>query len=444
MKILHLCGWYLPKSVGGTELYVAALVRRQRAAGHDVRVAAPDAGATTRRTYEHDGALVLRYPIAAAPTRPEARHAVPVRGAEELHAWIHDWKPDVVHVHTFVTGVGPWEIRASEEAGARVVCTTHSGALGFLCARGTMLRWGASLCDGVARPGKCAACMLKMSGIPRPLADIAAAVPVPVSALLGRLPGRVGTGLGMPAFIRDNLRMQHDMLSRVRAFVVLTEAGRRMVARQAQPDAPVLLNRLGINGIPQVHAARRPMTGRARTVAYVGRLDPIKGVFDLARAIRHLGQRVPLRFEFRAPVNSSEQLRMADRLKRMVGPDAHVRFGNPLSPGAVPEFLASVDVLCCPSRTFEGGPTVALEALAVGTPVVGTRIGGLAEIVEDGVNGRLVEPGDWRALAAVLREVAVTRDLVERWRAGIGPVRTMDEVAADYEALYADVMRRPA
>jgi glycosyltransferase involved in cell wall biosynthesis len=87
---------------------------------------------------------------------------------------------------------------------------------------------------------------------------------------------------------------------------------------------------------------------------------------------------------------------------------------------------------------------VALEALAVGTPVIGTRIGGLAEIVEDGVNGRLVEAGDWRALADVLRTIGRDRAVVDTWRRGIGPVRTMDDVAADYEALYAEVRcRRP-
>lgn len=438
MKILHLCAWYLPKSVGGTEIYVAELVRRQRAHGHDVRVAAPDAGVTTPRTYRYEDAEVFRYPIPPDPTRAEVRHAVPARGSEHLHAWIDSWKPDILHVHTFATGVGPWEIKAGAAAGARVVCTTHSGALGFLCGRGTMLRWGTELCDAVPRPAKCAACLHRLAGIPRPIADLASLIPVPLSSVLGRLPGPIGTRLGMPAHIRDNLLMQRETLQALDAFVVLTEAGREIVLRQ-DPGATVLLNRLGIRDRPVKAAATKSQDGRVLTVAYVGRLDPIKGVFDFARAIRALGPRVPLRFEFRAPSGSNHQLRVADRIKRIVGPDAHVRFGNPLAPSEVSAFLRGIDVLCCPSRTFEGGPTVALEALAVGTPVIGTRIGGLAEIVEDGVNGRLVKAGDWRALANVLRTISKDRSLVDVWRRGIGPVRTMDEVAADYETLYRSV-----
>jgi len=440
LRVLHLCGWYLPKSVGGTEIYVAELVARQRASGHDVRVAAPDPGAERPRSYQHDGALVFRYPIPQSPTRAEARHAVPARGAERLTDWIREWKPDVVHVHTFVTGVGPWEIKAATDAGARVVCTTHSGALGFLCSRGTLLQWGRHACDGVARPAKCASCMHALAGIPRPLSDIAGLIPVPVASLLGRIPGPVGTRLGMPAFIRDNLRLQRRTLQALDAFVVLTDAGRRIVLRQASEDAPVVLNRLGVRDRPVQNIERSSAAKRPLTVAYVGRLDPIKGVFDMARAIRAVGRAVPLRFEFRAPVASRQQLEVGDRIKAIVGPDAHVRFGHPLPPSEVSTYLAGVDLLCCPSRTFEGGPTVALEAMAVGTPVVGTRIGGLAEIITDGVNGLLVPPADWRALAAAFRAVGQDPALVDAWRRGIGPVRTMDDVAADYETLYRRVL----
>ena len=440
LRILHLCGWYLPKSVGGTEIYVAELVKRQRARGHAVRVAAPDPGVDGARSYHHDGTLVFRYPIPQSPTRAEARHVVPARGTERLTDWLREWRPDIVHVHTFVTGVGPWEIQAAADSGARVICTTHSGALGFLCARGTLLQWGGRACDGVARPAKCAACMHRLAGIPRPLADIGGMIPVPVASLLGLIPGPVGTRLGMPAFIRDNLRRQRRTLQALDAFVVLTDAGRRIVLRQAGEDAPIVLNRLGVRDRPARTVQRPPAGRRPLTVAYVGRLDPIKGVFDMARAIRAVGRAVPLRFEFRAPVASRHHLSIADRIKALVGPDAHVRFGQPLPPSEVSEYLSGIDVLCCPSRTFEGGPTVALEAMAVGTPVIGTRIGGLPEIVQDGVNGQLVPPADWRALADAFRAIGRDHALVDAWRRGIGPVRTMDDVAADYETLYRRVL----
>src|SRR5919108_5975736 len=135
MKIIQVCGWYFPDSLGGTETYVAALAARLRAAGHRSLIAAPDPGAAAERTYQHDGLPVFRYPIPARATREEAQHATVARGAERLHAWFREVRPDVVHFHTFVTGAGPHEVRAAKATGARVVVTTHSGRLGFVCQR---------------------------------------------------------------------------------------------------------------------------------------------------------------------------------------------------------------------------------------------------------------------------------------------------------------------
>jgi glycosyltransferase involved in cell wall biosynthesis len=104
----------------------------------------------------------------------------------------------------------------------------------------------------------------------------------------------------------------------------------------------------------------------------------------------------------------------------------------------VPRALAALDVLVCPSLVAEGGPTVAIEAHAVGTPVIGTRIGGLAEMVADGMNGRLVAPGDWRALARVIQTIVEDpAGTVDQWRRLLPPPRTFDDVTRDYLSLYA-------
>src|SRR4051812_37999097 len=110
MRILHLLGWYFPDSVGGTEVYVEGLCRRLREAGHDVLIAAPIVNGSTHTT-KHDDVTVFRYAIPAQPTRDEAHQHTVVRGASELHRWMAEMRPDILHVHSFVTGVGLAEIR---------------------------------------------------------------------------------------------------------------------------------------------------------------------------------------------------------------------------------------------------------------------------------------------------------------------------------------------
>ena len=99
--------------------------------------------------------------------------------------------------------------------------------------------------------------------------------------------------------------------------------------------------------------------------------------------------------------------------------------------------MESYDLVCCPSRCLEGGPTAGLEAMAAGTPVIAASVGGVAELLEDGVNGRLVPPGDVDALASALADVAHHPDAIDRWRAALPRPRTMDDVAADYLRVYA-------
>jgi glycosyltransferase involved in cell wall biosynthesis len=433
LRIVQLCGWYFPESLGGTETYVALLSDQLRTAGHDVLIAAPLSGGLTAQTYQHDGLPVFRYPISGAPTRAEARQDDAVRGAGRLHDWLASVRPDVVHVHTFVTGVGLHEIAAAKAAGARVVVTTHSGALGFLCQRGSMMQWGSEPCDGRVSPGKCSACVLQERGVPAAAAALLSRLPAAAARRFDRLPGRLGTVLSLPALIDRNRLRQREMLATVDVFVVLTEWARRAVSADA-PGAPVVVNRLGVRTppAPAVHDAGMPLR-----IACVGRFDEVKGVYDLAHAVRALPASVDLRLEFRGPVQSPGQRGVVDGLRRIAGDDRRIAIGAAIEPAAVYEYLQSIDLLCCPSRTLEGGPTIALEAMAVGVPVLATRLGAMAELLTDGVNGRLVRAGDVAELADALRTVigdpAAT---LGRWRTALPPVRTMTDVAQQYMQLY--------
>lgn len=440
MRVVQALGWYFPESLGGTEVYVAALSRRLRAAGADVVVAAPDPTIAHERCYEHDGIDVYRYPIPGRPTREEVQGLVPARGAEQFHDWLRHWRPDVVHVHAFVTGLGLREMKAARAAGARVIVTTHSGSLGFICQRGTMMRWGAELCDGVSTPAKCAACALQSRGLGRPLARAFGAIPPALGRIARSLSGRLGTALSMSDLISRNAVMQREMLATVDRFVVLTDWALRAACANGAPRDMLALNRLGLGQetVRPKPAPEEQPTVPPITVGYLGRFDRIKGGHDLGRAVASLPRDVPIRVQFRGPVTRESERACLAELRDLVAGDRRVEFGPPVASEEAPAVLAGFDALCCPAICLEGGPTVAIEAHAVGTPVIGTRIGGLAELVQDGVNGRLVSPGDWRALAGVLTEMAAApRETIDRWRRCLPRARTMDEVAADYQVVYA-------
>jgi glycosyltransferase involved in cell wall biosynthesis len=438
MHVVQAVGWYFPERLGGTELYVAALADQLRRMHHRVEIVAPDPAASAPRCYQHDGIQVHRYPIQMPLTREQAQGRSAVGGSDWFHRWVRTTGPDVVHFHTLVPGLELDEVKAAKASGARVIATTHASSLGYLCARGTMFRWGRALCDGLAEPRKCAACDLQKRGLPRWASMAAAAMPAWPAAFAARLPGKVGTAAGMTAAIRFNLARQEELLGAVDRFVVLTEWGADAVVRNGGIRSKVAVNRLGIGSAfarkddPAVRPTVKPVT-----FGYLGRFDPIKGVLDLGRALQLVPRDVPFRVEIRGPIDTPESREAQHQLRLMVDGDPRVTVGSPVPVSDVPSFLRRLDVLCCPSACLEGGPTVAIEAHAAGTPVLGTRIGGLAELVADGTNGRLVAPGDWRGLAGAIGEVAADPGgTVDVWRRAIPPARTMDQVAAEYVAMY--------
>ena len=438
MKIVQALGWYYPDSLGGTEVYVETLARLFRTCGHQVAIAAPDPGASAPRTYVHDGCEVYRYPIPAAPTRAEAQGRVVVRGADHLHRWLAAALADVVHMHTFVTGLGLHEVAAAKRAGGRVIVTTHASSLGFLCQRGTLMWHGESLCDGLVDRVRCAICELEHRGAGPAVAAVVGRVPPAVGRLAGMLPGSLATGLGMGDLIEHNLARQAEMLDLVDRFVVLTRGAADIVAANGAPRAKVAVNRLGISqDVSSARPDRPTRSSQTVRIGYVGRFDAVKGVFDLAAALGRLAQDVPLHCEFRGPaLTDSDRATRAELVGRLAG-DPRVGFADAVPSSAIPDLMRSYDVLCCPSRCLEGGPTAGLEALAEGTPVIAADRGGLAEVIEDGVSGRLVPPGDVGALGRALEEVA--RDphgTIDHWRAHLPRPRTMREVAADYLAVY--------
>lgn len=113
----------------------------------------------------------------------------------------------------------------------------------------------------------------------------------------------------------------------------------------------------------------------------------------------------------------------------------------------VPDLLTAADAFVLPSL-FEGLPLAALEAMAAGLPVVGTRVCGTSEVVVDGVTGRLVAPRDSPALAGALVEVLSDPGRATRW-GQCGRQRVVEEfsaarMAAETVAVYAEALDGPA
>ncbi len=136
----------------------------------------------------------------------------------------------------------------------------------------------------------------------------------------------------------------------------------------------------------------------ARLLMCAGPIEPHKGIQDAIWAfdiLQYLGQN----WHLVVIGNGSDRARL-EEFARAIRAVARVHFLGPQSD--VPALLAQAEVVWVPSRAV-GGIQVALEAMAVGRPVIASRLPGLAEVVADGETGVLVPPGDKVALARQTR-----------------------------------------
>lgn len=111
----------------------------------------------------------------------------------------------------------------------------------------------------------------------------------------------------------------------------------------------------------------------------------------------------------------------------------------------VPDLLAAADVAAL-SSDYEGSPLAVMEYMDAGLPVVATRVGGVPDLIEDGVNGLLVEPQDPVALQAALGRVLADRDAAAQMGARGRERRrsefTIDRTVRTLELMYAEILSR--
>jgi glycosyltransferase involved in cell wall biosynthesis len=228
------------------------------------------------------------------------------------------------------------------------------------------------------------------------------------------------------------LRRTRDcVLARAERIVVPSEALRKLVLAWGVPAEKLTLIRNPVTmpaGLGSREELRRRHGFYGPTLVFAGRLVPQKSIDVALEAIRR-NPDVTLLIAGEGPYR--------DRLvheARELGVEGRATFLGPRPRRTVFELLRAADAALLPS-SWENFPHMAVEALAVGTPVIATDAGGVTEILGDGWNGLLVPIRDPAALAAAIRRYLDDPALQERLRGA-----TVDSVAQfEPERIYAQL-----
>jgi glycosyltransferase involved in cell wall biosynthesis len=435
MRVIETAGFYCPDSTGGTETYVSALAKCLQAQDVECSVAAPHASERAIR-YVHEGVDVFRYPVPRRWRRCEVQGREPPRGFDIFEDWLRRQHADVYHQHSWTTGCGLWHLKSAKRLGLKTVVTVH--VPGNICMRGTMLYEGRAACDGKLVPEKCASCWLQWKGLSRRAALRVARLPQPFGSLEW-LP-RLGPVLAARALAADRAQQLHEMITVADRIVAVCDWLHDALTTNGVPSRQLVLNRQGVEAPKFETSSRADKPSDVLRLGFLGRWDPIKGAHVLLEAFKLVPLHLPVTLDICATAQGNAGEKYRDHVQRAGRGDPRIRVLPPISHAEVPAFLSGLDAIVVPSQWLETGPLVVLEAFAAGTPVLGSDLGGIRELVSHGSNGLLVPHDDVSSWTAAMVRLATDGGLHRRLRNGIGRVRTMSEVGADMVALYRELM----
>jgi glycosyltransferase involved in cell wall biosynthesis len=276
----------------------------------------------------------------------------------KFNSLLDDFKPDVVHLHNIHSYISPLVAEIAHQRGIRTVWTLHDYKL--ICPSYSCLR------DG--KP--CELCFTKKFEVVRH------------SCMKNSLPASILAWLEAVCWNRDRLEKLTDRFISPSNFLK-----NKMVSAGFKAEKIEVLNNFMYKQTP-------PVTDKENYYCYVGRLSEEKGVDTLLEA----ASRLPL------PLKIIGDGALSTDFKKQYGNSTHIEFMGQMTSEQLFPVVQKSRFLTIPSVCYENNPYSVIEALCMGTPILGANIGGIPELIDTGVNGELFSPGDVNGLQSKLTE----------------------------------------
>ncbi|MFH1858159.1 MAG: lipopolysaccharide heptosyltransferase II [Candidatus Omnitrophota bacterium] len=191
----------------------------------------------------------------------------------------------------------------------------------------------------------------------------------------------------------------------------------------------------------------RRLSHEELTIGMIGRISPIKGHVDFIQAISRVVRvfsKVKVLIVGDAPPERIKYRQELELLVKRLGLHQTVEFVG-ISQD-IPNLLKEMDLLVFPSRTKEAFGRVVIEAGACGVPVIASRVGGVAEIIEDGKEGLLVPPADPLALAEailrMLKDPSLARTCAKNLRERVEGHYSLQQMIDQTLSVYEEALQR--
>jgi glycosyltransferase involved in cell wall biosynthesis len=457
MRILHAIHDFLPRHRAGSEIYAFELCRELGRA-HHVTVLCADYDPSRPHGHVswrvHEGLPVVELANNWLCASFEDTYRSPVIGDRIAHV-LQAVQPDVIHLHNLLTLSFDLPVLA-EQHGIPVVATLHDYSL--VCPAGgqRLHRSEGHSCE-VIDTERCVRCFRESPlqaqisfGRVTTLTGASGPLHRAVSATLRRFPRLAAHAeeavrrAPVMHLSVENIDRRLSAARRLFDLIDLFVAPSKSMAAEFQrlglDEAKLRVSDYGFAPLGPVSQNGNGARGLLR-IGFVGTLVWHKGAHVLLDAVRSLSEGA---YEVRIFGDPDLFPDYAARLRAQAA-GLPVRFMGGFDRGQRADVYKQIDVLVVPSLWLENSPLVIHEAFMAGVPVVGARIGGISELVDDGRTGLLYNPTSSSELAAALRLLVERREALGELRAEVlskPRVKSIEDDAREWEQAYVEVLGR--
>jgi glycosyltransferase involved in cell wall biosynthesis len=433
MRILVTVHHFPPNYVGGAELRAYRTAKALIERGYEVRIICIeriDSGEKSGVVWEDDNfdgipvqRLFFNHNLIPDPFRWSYNN--PWIG-EHLQEFVQDFRPDILHMFGgYLMTASPLLI--ADQLGISTVVTLTD--FWFLCPRIILLRTNGQVCPLSSRPLYCARCLAEEKRRYRIPAKI---FPGMLSLFWKLQRSKINRHIERRSFLTGVLNNVGAIISPskflAKTFIKAGIKSQKIIYSRQGRDFPALT--------PEV-IIKKPSNNHLR-VGYLGQIAELKGVHILFEAIR---KNPSMPYLVKVYGDLSRFPKYVELLKNIISGDSRILLlGTYKSPEEMHAIYQELDVLVVPSLWYENSPNVILESFAHLTPVIASDLGGMAELVQHGVNGLLFKPGDVDDLACQLERLVSEPDLLLTLRKGITPGRNVAQEMKDLEEIYQNVV----
>jgi len=449
VHILIVANGYPPTAVGGVETYAAELSRYLARQGHQVTVfcresdfSRPDYEITTE---QNDQVKVIRVVNDYKQAHSFRQTIIDERIEQIFKSVLETEQPDLIHFNHLIALSARLPLVAVKHK-IPSVSTLHD--FWTICHRVNLIDWRGHICPGPLHGVNCAACVVggtfrqkASQAIGKTARLMKKVLPIPVRRMMRTAfledddhPPALASS---PEIFAERLVLFTEAVLSSQRILAPSEYVRRQFANNGIPLERIEVLPLGIEQLTTTLASKPP--SGLLTFAAIGPIQPIKGMDIAIKSFRSVpGDHLRLKIFGRTDLYPRNHVR---RITQLAQADPRVSLMGPFNPADRASVFESFEILIVPSRAPETFSFVTREALVSGKPVIAARIGALAEIIQDGVNGFLFAPGDIQQLSRHLLAFANDPDLISHLTVP-GPVQilTTAEHADQLQSIYHQVL----